>query len=549
MVGMWKTQAIRAAVELGVFESLPASARDIERSLELADSVGIRLMRALAELGLVRRDEGGRLTTSLKRAPAATLTSSFPLRMLPHYGAARPMRHGPRRSIPCRRGNPHSGSCTASNLFERLQRQTGAAALLPQGLRQLRPARLPDIGAAFDFGVHDHILDAGGGTGELAFALLRAYPDMTAAVMDLPEVIREAEPPDNLKGRCRFAAGDFFEQWPVRSDAVVLARVLHDWSDEDAVRILDRAREVMPTGGTLYVIEMVLDDDTGAGGLLDLNMLIVAGGAERTEEAVRGPAGQGRVRAPRGGSHPFREFGHQGEGGLTAPDAVASILERVCAIPGGADVSLIIRHAEREDIPEGTFGYDVNLTAEGTQAAEELGAALSRMRAPIVLSSPVPRCVQTARAILRGAGSPAEVVTDRRLGDPGAFVVDAEAAGPLFLDLPAPEIARRQLQGGTTLPGMRPTPEGVEILLDLVASPLKKKGRLYMFVTHDIILSVFVASIFRLSLEETEWPGYLDGLLLWRSDEQLHLSWREPRTTLLQPGGQVSLPWVRRPDG
>ena len=59
MVGMWKTQAIRAAVELGVFESLPASAQDIEKSLELADSVGTRLMRALAELSLVWSDDGG----------------------------------------------------------------------------------------------------------------------------------------------------------------------------------------------------------------------------------------------------------------------------------------------------------------------------------------------------------------------------------------------------------------------------------------------------------------------------------------------------------
>jgi len=46
---------------------------------------------------------------------------------------------------------------------------------------------------------------------------------------------------------------------------VVLARVLHDWPDEDAVRILARAREAMPTGGTLYVVEMVLDDITGGG--------------------------------------------------------------------------------------------------------------------------------------------------------------------------------------------------------------------------------------------------------------------------------------------
>ena len=68
MVGMWKTQAIRAAVELGVFESLPASAQDIERSLELSDSVGIRLMRALTELGLVRRDEGGAYHATAKGA-------------------------------------------------------------------------------------------------------------------------------------------------------------------------------------------------------------------------------------------------------------------------------------------------------------------------------------------------------------------------------------------------------------------------------------------------------------------------------------------------
>ena len=59
MVGMWRTQAIRATVEMGVFEALPASVEDIEKSLELANSVGIRLMRALAELGLVRREDKG----------------------------------------------------------------------------------------------------------------------------------------------------------------------------------------------------------------------------------------------------------------------------------------------------------------------------------------------------------------------------------------------------------------------------------------------------------------------------------------------------------
>ena len=218
---------------------------------------------------------------------------------------------------------------------------------------------------------------------------------------------------------------------------------------------------------------------------------------------------------------------------MTAPDPVASILEQLAMVPREADASLVIRHAEREDIPTGTFGYDVNLTEEGTRAAEELGAALSEYRALTVVSSPVPRCVQTAEAMLRGAGSTPQVVTDSRLGDPGAFVIDAKVAGHLFLELPIPEIARRQLRHEAPSPGMRPTSDGVEILLELVTSPLAENSRLHVFVTHDIILSVFVASIFRSSLEETGWPGYLDGLLIWRSCGELHLSWRATEHTVI----------------
>ena len=206
-------------------------------------------------------------------------------------------------------------------------------------------------------------------------------------------------------------------------------------------------------------------------------------------------------------------------------------------VPEGVDASLVIRHAEREDIPPGTFGHDVNLTAGGTQAAEQLGAGLSQYRALTVVSSPVPRCVQTAQAMLRGAGSADQVATELRLGGPGAFVVDAETVGPLFLELPIPEIACRQLRDETPLPGMRPTPEGVEILLNLVTSPLHKEGRLHVFVTHDIVLSVFVASIFRSSVEETEWPGYLEGMLLWCDKGRVQFSWKGRNGDVAQLAG------------
>ena len=126
-------------------------------------------------------------------------------------------------------------------------------------------------------------LDAGGGSGELAFALLRSFPGLTAVVMDRPEVVDAAVVPGDVAGSCGLIAGDLFETWPERADAVILARVLHDWPDLEAAMILERAREAMPDGGCLYVVEMIVDNSP-SGGLLDLNMLVTTGGMERSAD-------------------------------------------------------------------------------------------------------------------------------------------------------------------------------------------------------------------------------------------------------------------------
>ena len=286
MVGMWRTQAIRAAVELGVFESLPASAQDIERSLELADSAGIRLMRALAELGLVRRDDEGVYHATEK---GALLQRSHPLSLADAASlwGGETYAAWAEAEYSLRTGRSAFRKLYGRNPFEPLKDRPEQLRSSHRAFASYARHDYQSLATACDFRTHGHVLDAGGGPGELAFALLRAYPKLTATVMDLPEVVGRAVAPDVLKGRCQFVPGDLFEQWPVHSDAVVLARVLHDWPDDDAERILARARESMPAGGALYVVEMVLDGITGSGGLLDLNMLIVAGGAERTEEQFR----------------------------------------------------------------------------------------------------------------------------------------------------------------------------------------------------------------------------------------------------------------------
>ena len=212
---------------------------------------------------------------------------------------------------------------------------------------------------------------------------------------------------------------------------------------------------------------------------------------------------------------------------MTNPQALEYIRDGLAAVPGETDAALILRHAERESIPQGTFGVDVPLTAQGISSAERLGAMLRNIRSEIgVTASPVPRCVQTAEAILRGGGFDREATLDWRLGDPGPFVLDAEISGPLFLKTDIREIANRQLTAVEPPAGMRTTEEGVGLLLGLAAKELGNRGYLNVYVTHDAILAVLVAYLYGLSVDEICWPGYLDGLILWRSSGLLNFAWR-----------------------
>ena len=283
MVGLWKTQTIRAAVELGVFDTLPASAEEVEKRLGLAKSAGPRLMRALTELGLTHQDADGRYRPTGK---GALLQNAHPLSMADaalHWGRESHAAWSQAEQS-LRTGEPVFAELNQNDFFVWLGDR-------PEDLRSYHRAMAAyarhdyqALASSVDFGIHAHILDVGGGAGELAFSLLRACPDLTATVMDRPEVISGVAAPADVAGRCSLAGCDFFEKWPVRSDAVVLARVLHDWPDHGARRILRRAREAMSTGGALYLVELTLDDGSGSGGMLDLNMLVMTGGAERTWE-------------------------------------------------------------------------------------------------------------------------------------------------------------------------------------------------------------------------------------------------------------------------
>ena len=127
------------------------------------------------------------------------------------------------------------------------------------------------------------VVDVGGGNGSLLLALLERHPQMRGIVFDLPETVRD-EPA--LGEHCRFVEGSFFESVP-HGEVHLLSTILHDWEDRSAQRILETVRAA--AGERLVVLDSVIEPGNAPDGAkwLDLLMLVLAGGRERTEQQWR----------------------------------------------------------------------------------------------------------------------------------------------------------------------------------------------------------------------------------------------------------------------
>ena len=101
----------------------------------------------------------------------------------------------------------------------------------------------------------------------------------------MPEVVKQAQDEMGSVPGLSWLPGDLFEPWNVRADVVTLARVLHDWDDGDAAKILSRARSALSPGGRLFIIEMLMSEQGVSGALCDLHLLMATGGRERSQDA------------------------------------------------------------------------------------------------------------------------------------------------------------------------------------------------------------------------------------------------------------------------
>ncbi|AWP12947.1 Methyl transferase [Scophthalmus maximus] len=144
-----------------------------------------------------------------------------------------------------------------------------------------------DVVTAFDLSPFKLICDLGGCSGALAKQCTSAYPECTVTIFDLPKVVRMSR--EHFVGeadlRISFHQGDFFKDPLPEADLYILARILHDWTDERCIGLLRRIYEACKPGGGVLLVEALLHED-GSGPLTvqlySLNMLVQTEGRERT---------------------------------------------------------------------------------------------------------------------------------------------------------------------------------------------------------------------------------------------------------------------------
>ncbi|KAG5020846.1 Tabersonine 16-O-methyltransferase [Glycine soja] len=102
------------------------------------------------------------------------------------------------------------------------------------------------------FDLSESLVDVGGGTGTMAKAIAKSFPKLKCVVFDLPRVVGDLQGTDNIK----FVGGDMFEEAFPLADCITLKWVLHNWNDEDCVKLLNKCKEAIPNHGGVIIIEV-----------------------------------------------------------------------------------------------------------------------------------------------------------------------------------------------------------------------------------------------------------------------------------------------------
>jgi hypothetical protein len=292
IMGFRLTQLIYVAAKFGIADQLQAGPQPLDR---LAQSIGAhphalyRLLRALASVGVFAEQADGMfaLTPYARLLQTGAPGSLRDVALM--YGDGWLWQAYGQMLWSIQTDRPAFEQVHGESLYDYLDQHPAAATVFHNAMSGFSGHEAAAIASAYDFSRVQRVVDIGGGQGGLLTALLNAYPHLSGVLFDLDGVIANAQQQivrQGLHERCACVAGDFFAGVPIDGDLYILKSVLHNWDDGKSVQILRNCRAAMGEHARLVLAERVIPAGNvlSEAKLFDINMLVVLGGQERTEQ-------------------------------------------------------------------------------------------------------------------------------------------------------------------------------------------------------------------------------------------------------------------------
>jgi hypothetical protein len=293
--GYIASTVIYIAVKLRIPDKLASGScrvADLARETGVSEDALYRVLRLLASLGVFEetapREFGNNVTSSLLRSDtpgsmyAMTLWMSDPMHFQVYANAM--------YSVDT--GKPAIEKTFGMPVFEYFPRNPEESEIFNNAMTAFSAMVIPAVLEAYDFSGIGTLIDIAGGHGRVLTTILQRYPSMRGVLFDLDHVIAGARPHIAELGRadrCRTVSGDFFKAVPEGGDAYIMKHIIHDWDDDRAGVILRNIRKAMNPGGRVILIESVVlpGNQPDFAKIIDVEMLLLPGGRERTEQEFR----------------------------------------------------------------------------------------------------------------------------------------------------------------------------------------------------------------------------------------------------------------------
>lgn len=289
----WSAQSVHVAAKLKLADHVkdgPKTAAELAKITSTHPQSLYRLLRALSSVEVFTEDADGRFSLT----PMAECLLDV---------------HGSQRAVALMMGDEHYASwgellysvqtgkpafdhLYGKPVFDWLSEHPEQAKIFDAAMTGFHGNETPAMIDAYDYTGVNTLVDVGGGNGTVLIEVLKKYPAMQGVLYDLAGVIDRAKAnltQTGVASRCKTIVGSFFESAPPGGDAYQMRHIIHDWTDEQCHTILSNIRKVIPKHGRLLVIEMVIKprNEEQPAKWLDLNMLVLPGGRERTEADYR----------------------------------------------------------------------------------------------------------------------------------------------------------------------------------------------------------------------------------------------------------------------